>query len=292
MESKLLIATALNDHVRIHLADTREIVEKARTLHNMYPTSLAALGRTLSVAVIMGNMLKGDGENVTITINGGGPIGTVMAIANNEGKVKGFVGDSQIYQKYDNSNKLAVGLAVGKDGYLEVTKDLRLKERFVSRVALQSGEIGDDFAYYFSISEQVPSIVSVGVLVDTDYTCKSAGAMIIELLPNHTEEDIQYLENLTKTLKPISSVLAEDNNLYTYVNSLFTDAKVLEVKEIEYSCDCSRERFLGSLATLPRKDLEELRSEDGFEIRCEFCEKVYKFTASDIDLVLSYVKNS
>ncbi len=289
MENNVLIATALNEHARIYLLDSKEMVEEARKLHDMWPTSCAALGRTLSVTALMGLMQKDENEVVTVTINGGGSIGTIMAVALNNGEVKGFCGDPQLYLKYNESDKLAVGLVVGKEGYLRVTKNLRLKQNYTSEVALQSGEIGDDFAYYFSVSEQRPTIVSVGVLVDVDYSVKSSGAMIIELLPNHEEEDIEYLENLK--LEPISSVLDRSNDLHAYLNSLFDDAKVLEEKKVYYHCDCSKERFMRNLLTLPKKDLEELAQEEKLEIKCEFCSKDYIIERSDIETVLSYAEN-
>ena len=162
-----------------------------------------------------------------------------------------------------------------------------MKQNYTSQVKLQSGEIGDDFAYFFLISEQVPTIVSVGVLVDTDCSVRSSGAMIIELLPGHSEGDIEYLESLK--LEPISSVLAKDPDLHKYLFRLFPDAKILEEKTAEYRCGCSRERFMANLLTLPKKDLEELSEEDHLDIRCEFCNKNYRFNKEDIQTVMSYV---
>lgn len=289
MKNNVIIATALHEHARIYLFNSKEVVEKARQLHDLYPTSCAALGRTLSVTALMGIMQKEEGEVVTVTINGGGPIGTILCVGDSAGKVKGFCGDPEIYQTYENTHKLAVGLAVGTDGYLKVTKNLKLKQNYTSQVKLQSGEIGDDFAYYFSVSEQIPAIVSVGVLVDKDYSVKSAGAMIIELLPDHNEEDIQYLENLD--LKPISSVLAQDPDIHKYLSTLFTDYEILEERYVEYLCDCSRERFMRNLLTLPAKDLEEIAKDPNIEIKCEFCDKVYHFDENDIKTVLSYVSD-
>ena len=289
MKNNVIIATALHEHARIYLFNSKEVVEKARQLHDLYPTSCAALGRTLSVTALMGIMQKEEGEVVTVTINGGGPIGTILCVGDSAGKVKGFCGDPEIYQTYENTHKLAVGLAVGTDGYLKVTKNLKLKQNYTSQVKLQSGEIGDDFAYYFSVSEQIPAIVSVGVLVDKDYSVKSAGAMIIELLPDHNEEDIQYLEKLD--LKPISSVLAQDPDIHKYLSTLFTDYEILEERYVEYLCDCSRERFMRNLLTLPAKDLEEIAKDPDIEIKCEFCDKVYHFDENDIKTVLSYVSD-
>lgn len=284
-----LIATALNDHCRIYILNSKEIVEQARTFHNLYPTSCAALGRTLSVTSLMGIMQKEKDEVVTVTINGGGPIGTVLCVATSEGKVKGFCSNPEFYETYPNTHKLAVGVGVGTNGYLKVTKNLHMKQNYTSEVQLQSGEIGDDFAYYFSVSEQVPTIVSVGVLVDVDYTVKSAGAMIIELLPNHSEEDIVYLENLN--LKPISSVLAEDDDIKKYLNSLFTDVKILDERQIIYECDCSKERFKRNLLTLPMKDLEEIAKDEKLDIRCEFCNTTYTLDKNDIETVMRYASN-
>ena len=289
MKNNVIIATALHEHARIYLFNSKEVVEKARQLHDLYPTSCAALGRTLSVTALMGIMQKEEGEVVTVTINGGGPIGTILCVGDSAGKVKGFCGDPEIYQTYENTHKLAVGLAVGTDGYLKVTKNLKLKQNYTSQVKLQSGEIGDDFAYYFSVSEQIPAIVSVGVLVDKDYSVKSAGAMIIELLPDHNEEDIQYLEKID--LKPISSVLAQDPDIHKYLSTLFTDYEILEERYVEYLCDCSRERFMRNLLTLPAKDLEEIAKDPNIEIKCEFCDKVYHFDENDIKTVLSYVSD-
>lgn len=289
MKNNVLIATALNNHARIYMINSTSVVEQARRLHGLWPTSCAALGRTLSVTALMGLMQKDENEVVTVTINGGGSIGTILCVGNCNGEVKGFCGDNEIYLKYNDTNKLAVGLCVGKDGYLKVTKNLKLKQQYTSQVALQSGEIGDDFAYYFSVSEQRPTIVSVGVLVDTDYSVTSAGAMIIELLPNHTEEDICYLENLK--INPISGELDRNPSLNDYLNTLFKDAKVLEEKNVIYKCDCSKERFMRNILALPLKDIEELALEDEIKIKCEFCNTDYVINKDDINTILTYASH-
>lgn len=284
----VLIATALNSHVRIYLMDSKEMVEQGRITHDLWPTSAAAFGRTLSVTTLMGLMQKEEDEVVTVTINGGGPIGTILCVAKSDGEVKGFVSNNQVYLVKENiAHKLDVGKGVGTNGYLKVTKNLKMKQNYTSQVQLQSGEIGDDFAYYFSVSEQVPSIVSVGVLVNPDYSIQSAGAMIIELLPNHTEEDIQYLENLK--LEPISTVLSRNNDLHAYLKSLFEDAVVLEERETKYHCDCSKERFMANLLTLPKKDIEDLTKDESITIKCEFCNKEYVLDKNDLNNILKYV---
>lgn len=288
MKNNVIIATALNEHARVYIFNSKDVVEKARELHDLWPTSCAALGRTLSVTALMGLMQKDENEVVTVTINGSGPIGTILCVGQSNGLVKGFCSDPYIYQKYEYTGKLAVGLAVGKNGYLKVTKNLKMKQNYTSQIALQSGEIGDDFAYYFSVSEQVPTIVSVGVLVDVDYSVKSAGALIIELLPEHTEEDIRYLENLN--MKPISSVFDENPDIHEYLNTLFSDAKILEERYVKYHCDCSKERFMRNLLTLPLKDLKEIAKDESIDIKCEFCDKTYHFDSKDINTVMNYVQ--
>ena len=289
MKNNVLIGTARNGHVRINLLNAKEVVEQARILHDLWPTSCAALGRTLAVTALMALRQKEEEEVVTVTINGGGPIGTILCVGQSNGEVKGFCGDPHLYETYPETHKLAVGKVVGTDGYLKVTKNLKLKQNYTSEVQLQCGEIGDDFAYYFLISEQVPSIVAVGVLIDSDDSVKSAGAMIIELLPDHEEEDIRYLENLK--LEPISSVLARNDDLLSYMNSLFSDFTVLKEERVYYHCDCSKERFLRNLLTLPEKDLQEIVKDKELEIRCEFCDKTYHFDENDIRMVMEYAKN-
>lgn len=289
MENNVVIAEALNGNARVYLFDSKEMIEKARTLHDLWPTSCAALGRTLAVTALMGLMQKEKGETVTVTINGNGPIGTILCVADCEGNVKGFCGQPHIYQTYENTHKLAVGLAVGTDGYLKVTKNLRLKQNYTSQVKLQSGEIGDDFAYFFVVSEQIPCIVSVGVLVDKDDSVRSSGAMIIQLLPGHKEEDIEYLEKLD--LKPISSVFDQGTKMEDYLYELFPDAKILEERSVRYHCDCSKERFLSKLLTLSIDDLKEIAQDDSIDVKCEFCDKEYHFDHDDIEELMNYVSD-
>lgn len=290
MENNLVVALALNKNVRIYCADTTDLCEQARLTHDLYPTSAAALGRLLSVTALMGQMLKDDNGKITTTINGKGPIGTCMATSYNNGIVKGFVGDNKIYLKYNESEKLAVGLAVGTDGYLKVTKSGK-KTNFTGNVKLVSGEIGDDFAYYFMQSEQVPSIVSLGVLVNTDYSIKAAGALIIQLMPGHSEEDIVYLENLLKTLKPISSLIEEGKTPKQIIDELFLDASVEAQTTLKYHCDCEKQRFAAALTTLPLDDLKDLAKEEEIELKCEYCNKFYKFNSKELGSIIEYVEN-
>lgn len=284
MKENVLIASALNEHARIYLIDSKNIVEEARRIHDLWPTSCAALGRTLTLTALLSLMQKNVNDSVTVTINGKGPIGTILCVGDYKGNVKGFCGNNQIYLKNDVTNKLAVNEAVGTDGYLKVIRNLKLKQSYTSEVQLQTGEIGEDFAYYLAVSEQIPSLVSVGVLVDKDYSVLSAGGMIIELLPGYSEDDISYLENLS--LEPISSVLNKDNDLEKYLNSLFFDAEILDSRSVRYYCDCSSDRFLSKLMALPLKDLQELSSQEKTTVKCEFCNKIYIFDKDDFNKLL------
>ncbi|NLC96522.1 MAG: Hsp33 family molecular chaperone HslO [Erysipelotrichaceae bacterium] len=290
--NKLTIATALDGKVRIYCLNSTELVEKTRVTHDLWPTSCAALGRVESITAIMASMLKGQDEKIVVQINGGGPIGTILVEAKGNGDIRGFVSDNQVYLKYNDSNKLAVGLGVGSDGYLSVSRDLGLKDSFTGKVALQTGEIGDDFAYYFALSEQTPSVVSVGVLVDVDYSVKASGGLLIQLMPDHNEDTIKTVEEVTKTLKPISTLINEGNTNTEIIKSLFNDAVILEEKEVRFKCDCSKDRFKAGLTTLPIEDLNEMIEKDnGAHIKCEFCNKEYNFSVDELKSIMEF-KNS
>lgn len=292
MKNKIVKALAVNESVRIYCINTTELCNEMRLIHNCWPTSLASLGRVASVTAIMAKMLKNSDERIIVQINGHGPIGTIMVECNQEGALRGFVGDPSIYLKYNVSNKLAVGLAVGKEGYLKVTKDLKMKQNFTGQVELQSGEIGDDFAYYFMVSEQTPSVVSCGVLVDTDHSCKSAGALIIQLLPNASEEDIQTVESCVKNLKPISQLIEEIGDPSVIIKGLFEDVSIVEESDVYWKCDCDSERFKMGLLTLNLEDLENILNEDKkIEVKCEYCNSSYHFDEAELKKMVERKKS-
>ena len=292
MENRLIRGIALNDSVRLFGIDCTKLVEDSRKQHDLWPTSCAALGRIEAVACMMASMLKDDNEKITININGNGPIGTCLVVAGGNGDVKGFVGDNQIYLKYNDSNKLAVGIAVGKDGFLDVTRYTNLKDNFNSKVRLISGEIGDDFSYYFNVSEQTPSVVSVGVLVDPDYSVHCAGGLIIQLLPDASEEIISKVEKVAANMRPITNMLADGMTIDEILMSFFDDVKILESKEFRWHCDCSRERFMAGISTLSEQDIQEMIDEDnGCEVKCEYCNTIYKFTKEDLESILEFKRS-
>ena len=283
MKDYLVKALACEERVRIYVCSSTHLVENARQRFDLWPTSAAALGRTLSVGSLMGSMLKSDKEQLTININGGGPIGTIMVDAYSDGHVRGFVSDPHIMLQYNDTKKLAVGVAVGKDGYLQVIKDLNMKENWSGTVELQSGEIGDDFAYYFTVSEQTPSAVSVGVLVNTDNSIQSAGGMIIQMLPDATEEDIVKVENIVSHMEPISKMINEHESLEEILKTLFDDVKILTTQDIEFRCKCDRASMKRVLVTLSKEERKRMIEEDhGCEITCNFCNEKYFFTEEEL----------
>ena len=288
MKSNIIIATALQSHVRVYLADTTDMVEKARLTHDLWPSSCTALGRSLSITSVMASMLKGEDEAITTIINGNGPIGTIMCIATGNGKIKGFCGNNAIYLKRNSDNKLIVGDIVGKDGYLKVIKDLKMKSNYTSEIELVSGEISEDFAYYYRSSEQTPCVISSGVLTGENYKVESAGCLFIELMPGYSEEDIQCVENLISKINnhPVTSAIKNNENLDDYLKELFDDLIFLDKKYVEYECNCSREKFLNNLSALPKKDIMDLMNDESIETKCEFCNKKYVFTKKDLESLI------
>lgn len=283
MKDYLIKALACHDHVRIYICSSTQLVEDARQRFDMWPTSAATLGRTLTVGAMMGSMLKSDKEQMTIQINGGGPIGTVLVDAYSDGHVRGFVSEPHIMMQYNDTGKLAVGSAVGTNGYLEVVKDFHMKENWKGTVALQTGEIGDDFAYYFTASEQTPSAVSVGVLVNTDNSIRSAGGLILQMMPDATEEDIVKVEQVIANLKPMSTLVKEETCLEDILNQMFDDVHILATQDITFQCDCSRATMKRALTTLSKEDRIKMMEEDhGCEITCNFCNERYHFDEKEL----------
>lgn len=288
MKSYVMISTALQGRVRIYLADTTDIVETSRLTHNLWPSSCTAFGRSLSITAVMASMLKNDDEAITTIINGNGPIGTIMCVATGDGRIKGFCGDNALYFKRNSDNSLIVGDMVGTDGYLKVIKDLKLKNKYSSQTKLVSGEISDDYAYYYRTSEQTPCVITSGVITGDNYKVECASCLFIELMPDHTEEDILYIENIVKEINnnPLTNYLKNNNNPDDYLKRYFSDIVFLNKKDIEYVCNCSREKFYNNLRALPRKDIEDLLQDSSIEVKCEFCNKKYSFSKEELESLL------
>ncbi len=287
MKDELIIASALNDRVRIRAVSTTGLCEEARKCHDLYPASCAALGRTMSAALLIASDLKSPEEHVSVRIDGGGPAGRIGVEADGQGNVRGFIGDPHVYFYRESDGKIDVGRAVGSDGSLTVSRDMGLKEPFTGVVKLRSGEIADDFAWYFAVSEQTPSVVALGVLVETDLSVRAAGGMIIQLLPDAGEEVISEVEKTTAAMKPMSAYIDGGKKPEEIILGLFPDAVIMEKRDVRWHCDCSRERFADALVLVAEDELEKLIEEDkGAEIVCQYCSKKYQFSEDDLKAIL------
>lgn len=289
MKDTLCKALVCQDHIRLYLVKTTDLVQEARDRFDLYPCACAALGRTLSVGSLMGSMLKDDKEMLTISINGHGPIGSIIVDAYHDGSVRGFCSNPHVDTEFKENGKLNVGAVVGNQGTLTVTKDLSMQENFSGTVELVSGEIGEDFAYYFTKSEQTPTAVSVGVLVDPSGNVISAGALILQVLPDATDTDISICEHVLEGLKPMSTLIREydDSSLEQLAKDMFEDAHVLETKDVCFFCPCSKQRMEQALSTLRSQDLQTMIEEDhGAKVTCNFCNERYEFTEEELRKIL------
>jgi molecular chaperone Hsp33 len=257
----------------------------------MYPTATAALGRTLTATLIMGSMLKGN-QSIAVKIDGGGPLGKIVCESDTSGRVMGYLSNGEVYLKYKNG-KLNVGDAVGRTGTLTVVKDLHLKEPFVSTVPLISGEIGEDFTYYFTESEQTPSAVSVGVLVGLNGEVLAAGGFIVQVMPGCTEETISIIEENLNKIKPVSELIQEGNNgreiLRLIVGS--NDFKIHKTAPVRFACTCSKDKFTKGIKSLGYTTVKKILDEDhGLTATCQYCHQAYTFTEEELTELVESIK--
>ena len=277
----------MGGQARAILIESTNLVQRAKDIHHLSRTATAALGRTLTMAAIMGSMLKNDSDSITAQIKGGGPIGTILAVAHGDCSVKGYVGNPDV-ELPRVGKKLPVGPAVGKDGKLTVIKDLHLKEPYVGQVNLVSGEIAEDFAMYFTASEQTPSLVSLGVLV-SDEKVESAGGLLIQMLPGASEAAIASIENSAGMFMDISGTMRE-YHLKDAVQQLLLhlEPEVLQERTPQYRCDCSRERIERMLVTLGKDELADMiEKQHGAQVDCHFCNRRYEFSEDDLKTILA-----
>lgn len=282
---KIVRAISEDGLVKIAVADTRGIVERARNIHKTLPVITAALGRTLTAASIIGNDLKSGGASVTVRINGGGPAGTVLAVSDNEGNVRGYVQGTAVDLPLRGDGKLAVGAAVGKDGTLTVIKDIGLKEPYVGSVRLVSGEIAEDFTLYFTESEQTPSAVALGVLVDTDQSVLAAGGYVAQLMPGAADDIAARLEENVIKAGAITGMLSSGMSAEQIAEKVLDgfSPRVLAEEAVEYRCACSRDKVVAALLSLGKAELEDMASSgENTEITCQFCDRIYSFTPDEI----------
>lgn len=281
-------ATAADSQIRAFAAVTKEMVETARQYHNTSPVATAALGRLLTGGVMMGTMMKGEKDLLTLQIKGDGPIGGITVTADSQGHAKGYVNNPQVILHANAQGKLDVGGAVGH-GMLQVIKDMGLKEPYIGSCELQTGEIGDDLTYYFVISEQVPSSVGLGVLMDRDNTVRQAGGFIIQLMPFTPDEVIDRLEKKLSEVTSVTHMLDAGMTPEQILEELLGEfgLEINEKTELSYRCDCSRERIERALVSIGKKDIQEMIN-DGqpIEVSCHFCGKNYKFSVEELKELL------
>lgn len=284
MADYIVRATAANAQIRAFAITSRDTVEHARSAHDLSPVVTAALGRLMTGAVMMGSMLKGGKDLLTLQINGRGPVRSLVVTADAGGHVKGYAGSPQAMMPPNNAGKLDVGGVIGK-GTLTVIKDMGLKEPYSSTVALQTGEIGDDLTYYFAASEQVPSVVALGVLMDRNNTVKQAGGFILQLMPFTEEAVIGALEKKLASLAPVTTLLEEGKSPEQILEDVLGDLGVEFTDRIPVSfyCNCSKERVEKVLTSLSREELKDLIDEGkDVELNCHFCNTDYTFSVEEL----------
>ena len=284
----MIRATAAKGQIRAFAATTRETVEYARAAHNTSPVATAALGRLLTGSVMMGAMMKGEKDLLTIKVEGDGPMGGMTVTADSKGNVKGYAFHPEIMLPPNEKGKLDVGGALGI-GVLTVIKDMGMKEPYVGQTELQTGEIAEDLTYYFATSEQVPSAVGLGVLMEKDNTVKQAGGFIIQLMPSAEDEVISVLEEKLKSMDSVTNILNAGNTPEQLLEILLGDLglEITDTIPATYYCDCSRERVERAIISIGKKDIQEM-IDDGkpVEVRCQFCNNKYEFETEDLKHML------
>ncbi|MBQ9827131.1 MAG: Hsp33 family molecular chaperone HslO [Lachnospiraceae bacterium] len=276
---------------RVFVADTKELVEEARKAHDTWPVVTAALGRTLTAGAIMGCMLKGDKDEQTIRVLGDGPVGGIIVTSDSKGNVKGYAGEPHVDLPPKAGGKLDVGRAVGQ-GTISVIKDLGLKEPYIGETNIVSGEIAEDLAYYFNASEQVNSVVALGVLVNTDLTVRQAGGYILQLMPDADDEFITRLEENITAMETMTVLLDRGETPETILAMIFKgiDYNILEVEETRFRCSCSREKVEKALISMGKEQLKEAADAgETIETKCQFCNKKYEFTPEDLRDLLKQI---
>jgi molecular chaperone Hsp33 len=293
MNDKIVRATAQNGDIRIIAAITTNLVSEGVKVHNCAPTAAAALGRMLTAGSLMGAMLKSESDSLTLKISGGGDAQGVVVTSHADGHVKGYIGNPQADLPPNEKGKLDVSGIIGKDGNLFIIRDMGLKEPYVGQVPIYTGEIGDDLAYYFTVSEQTPSAVGLGVLVDKDLSVSAAGGFIIQMMPGANELVADIITYRLQEIPSITEMISKGMTIEEILNFIFDDMdlKILEDMEPSYKCDCSKERVERALISIGEKDLQDLYNEGKEEeLKCHFCNKNYKFTSEEIGELLKFAK--
>jgi len=293
MKDRLLIATAQEGMVRIYAAITTEMVNEAVKMHECAPTAAAALGRMLTAGALMGAMLKNDKDKLTLKIDGGGEAQGVVVTAYSDAHVKGYINNPKVDLPANSKGKLDVGGAIGLDGDLLVIRDMGLKDPYVGQAPIVTGEIGDDLAYYFTVSEQTPSAVGLGVLVEKQLNVSAAGGFIIQMMPGANEFIADILMFRLQEIPSITQLISEGMTIEQILEYIFEDMglKIMDNMSPRFQCDCSRERVEKALMSVGEKDLREIYEEGKTEeLKCHFCNKSYIFTNKDVEKILDEIK--
>ena len=292
MNDYIIRATAANDQVRAFAAVTTEMVETAREHHNTSPVATAALGRLLTAGAMMGSMMKGEKDVLTLQIKAGGPLQGITVTADSQGNIKGYVGNPDVCIPANSKGKLDVAGAVGP-GFLTVIKDMGLKEPYSGQVMLQTCEIAEDLTYYFATSEQVPSAVGLGVLMNKNNTVRQAGGFIVQLMPFAEEEVISRLEQNVQKINSVTNLLEEGHTPESLLEKVLEgfDMQINEKMDTRFHCNCSKERVAKALISIGRKELNEMIQEGKpIEMNCHFCNTNYNFTVEELKEILRRCK--
>ena len=291
---RILRATAADGFIKMSAVSAKDTVQRAKDIHKCTPTTAAALGRTLCAASMMGNLLKEDNGSLTIRINGGGPIGSIIAVSDSKGYVRGYVTNPAVDLPLRSDGKLDVGGAVGKDGMLTVSRDIGLAQPYVGSTELVSGEIAEDLTAYLLESEQVPSACGLGVLIDTDLSVKAAGGFIVQLMPGAPDEYIDVLEENIFMMDQLTTILAEDGLEAVFEQVLKgLPYHVVDEDEVGYRCYCSRERVGDAILGVGEGEFESMINEGkDIDVSCQFCDTIYTFTPDDLRTLLDESKKA
>ena len=290
MRDQLVRAISKDGLIKVSAVSTRDLTERARQIHRTLPVATAALGRLLAGASMMGNALKEEAASLTLQIKGGGPLGTLLAVSDHLGNVRGTVENPGVDIPLREDGKLDVGTAVGNQGTLTVVRDLRMKEPYVGSVGLLWGEIAEDIALYFVESEQVPTACGLGVLVDRDQSVLAAGGYLVQLLPGAEDETAAQLEASLRASGPVTELLRQDPDPEALLRRALPglELEILEKSPIAYRCDCSRERMERALVSLGREELRAMIDEQGgAELTCRFCDNIQRFSKEELEALLA-----
>jgi molecular chaperone Hsp33 len=280
----LIKALARKGRVRVYIACTTKVANDAILTHDLWPSAASVLGKTLTIGLLMGSMLKGE-EALTIKIDGNGPIGVVVVDSNSKGEVRGYVGHPHVH--FSRENSLDDVTTLGYNGYIDIIKDLKLKDLYQSTVPLQTGDLAKDFTFYFASSEQTPTLTSLGTVINEDNTAELCGGIIIQLMPDAREEDIEFLEFKTPILSKFSELLSEYKDLKMILKLIFgDDCKTLEKMDVSYHCNCSKDKFARGIASLGSAEIQDIiKTDEKAEVICHYCRKQYIYSKDDLEKI-------